>query len=191
VCFFVPYTNSYFAHISPLVWKRPLRSGSRREKKEHYLSDSTSVTFVTEDNILILLHVFVFVLIAEQDILFIHDAVFFFHVCVCVLHKYWSLSWVTWCIFYSDTFSQIIQSFLLYKKKMLSGFAIGHPGQRRVPQLDLKKKNLTNMKAMKVVDEIGEYKNKICKQCKKWTITSHSSWNVVHILLWMAVTADE
>jgi len=47
------------------------------------------------------------------------------------------------------------------------------------------------MKAMKVVDEIGEYKNKICKQCKKWTITWHSSWNVVHILLWMAVTAKE
>jgi hypothetical protein len=38
-------------------------------------------------------------------------------VCVCVLRKYWSLSWVTWRIFYSDTFPQISQSFLLYKKK--------------------------------------------------------------------------
>jgi hypothetical protein len=47
------------------------------------------------------------------------------------------------------------------------------------------------MKAMKVVDEIGVYKNKICKQCKKWTIASHSSWNVVHILLWMAVAENE
>jgi hypothetical protein len=28
-------------------------------------------------------------------------------------------------------------SFWLYKKKILSGFAIGHPGQRRVPQLVL------------------------------------------------------
>jgi hypothetical protein len=37
-------------------------------------------------NILILLHVFLFVLIVEQDIVFIHDAVFFFiaRVFVCV-----------------------------------------------------------------------------------------------------------
>jgi hypothetical protein len=57
-------------------------------------------------------------------------------------------------------------------------------------------KNIDNLKikkvkAMKVVDEIGEYKNKICKQYKKSTITLHSSWNVVHILLWMAITANE
>jgi len=38
-------------------------------------------------------------------------------------------------MFYSDTFPQIIQSLLLPKGKMLSGFAIGHPRQRRVPLL--------------------------------------------------------
>jgi len=38
-------------------------------------------------------------------------------------------------MFYSDTFPQIIQSLWLSKGKMLSGFAIGHPRQRRVPLL--------------------------------------------------------
>jgi hypothetical protein len=38
-------------------------------------------------------------------------------------------------MFRSDTFSHIIQSLSLSKGKMLSGFAIGHPGQRRVPLL--------------------------------------------------------
>jgi hypothetical protein len=47
--------------------------------------------------------------------------------CVCPLRKYWSLSWVTWCTFHSDTFPQIIWSFFI-KEKMLSGFAIAHPG---------------------------------------------------------------
>jgi hypothetical protein len=93
---------------------------SRRENKEHCPSDSTSVTFLTQDNILISLHVFVFVLIVQEDIVFIHDTVFFFlDVCVCVLRKYWSLSWVTWRIFYGDTFPQISQSFLLYKKNAI------------------------------------------------------------------------
>jgi len=47
------------------------------------LSKSTSVTFLTEYNITISLHVFVFSLHVEQDIAFIHDAVtFFLHVCV-------------------------------------------------------------------------------------------------------------
>jgi hypothetical protein len=42
----------------------------------------TSVTFQTDGNIPILLHVFAFLLIVEQDIVFIHDAAFFFlHVC--------------------------------------------------------------------------------------------------------------
>ena len=42
----------------------------------------TSVTFRTDGNIPISLHVFVFLLIVEQDIVFIHDAAFFFlHVC--------------------------------------------------------------------------------------------------------------
>jgi len=44
-------------------------------------------------------------------------------------------------MFYSDTFPQIIQSFLLPKVKMLSGFAIRHPGQRRVPLLVLDKRH--------------------------------------------------
>jgi len=56
---------------------------------------------------------------------------------LCVLHKCWSLSWVTWHTFYSDTCPQIIQSFWFYEKKILPGFAIGYPGQRRVPQLVL------------------------------------------------------
>jgi len=38
-------------------------------------------------------------------------------------------------MFYSDTFPQIIQSLSLSKGKILSGFAIGHPEQRRVPLL--------------------------------------------------------
>jgi len=38
-------------------------------------------------------------------------------------------------MFYSDTFPHIIQYLWLSKGKMLSGFAIGHPGQRRVPLL--------------------------------------------------------
>jgi len=47
------------------------------------LSNGTSVTFLTEYNITISFHVFVFVLLVEQDIAFIHDFVFFFlHVCV-------------------------------------------------------------------------------------------------------------
>jgi hypothetical protein len=41
----------------------------------HY---SGAVTFLTEGNIRISLHVFVFVLAVEQDIVLIHDAVFFF-----------------------------------------------------------------------------------------------------------------
>jgi hypothetical protein len=38
-------------------------------------------------------------------------------------------------MFYIDTFPQIIQSLLLPKEKLLSGFTIGHPGQRRLPLL--------------------------------------------------------
>ena len=38
-------------------------------------------------------------------------------------------------MFYSDTFPQIIQFLSLFKGTMLSGFVIGHPGQRRVPLL--------------------------------------------------------
>jgi len=38
-------------------------------------------------------------------------------------------------MFCSDTFPQIIQSLSLSKGKMLSGFAIGHPGQCRAPLL--------------------------------------------------------
>jgi len=42
----------------------------------------TSVTFQTEGNIPVSLHVFAFLLIVEQDTVFIHDAAFFFlHVC--------------------------------------------------------------------------------------------------------------
>ena len=42
----------------------------------------TSVTFQTDRNIPISLHVFAFLLIVEEDIVFIYDAAFFFlHVC--------------------------------------------------------------------------------------------------------------
>jgi hypothetical protein len=42
----------------------------------------TSVTFETDGHIPMSLHVFAFLLIVKQDIVFIHDAVFFFlHVC--------------------------------------------------------------------------------------------------------------
>ena len=56
---------------------------------------------------------------------------------LCVLGRYWSFSCATWRTFHSDTRPQIIHSFWFYKKKIISGFAIGHPGQRRVPQLVL------------------------------------------------------
>ena len=42
--------------------------------------ERTSVTFQTDGNITISLHVFTFLLIVEQDIVFIHDAAFFMHV---------------------------------------------------------------------------------------------------------------
>jgi hypothetical protein len=41
----------------------------------------TSVTFQTDGNIPISLHVFAFLLTVEQDIVFIHDAAFSMHVC--------------------------------------------------------------------------------------------------------------
>jgi len=47
--------------------------------------EGTSVTFQTDGNIPILLHVFAFLLIVKQDIVFIHDATFFFlHICAFV-----------------------------------------------------------------------------------------------------------
>ena len=52
-----------------------LHSGSWRENKK------TSVTFQTDGNIPISLHVFAFLLNAEQDIVSIHDAAFILHVC--------------------------------------------------------------------------------------------------------------
>ena len=42
--------------------------------------ERTSVTFQTDGNIPISLHVFAFLLTVEQDIVFIHDAAFFMHV---------------------------------------------------------------------------------------------------------------
>jgi hypothetical protein len=40
----------------------------------------TSVTFQTDSNITSSLHIFAFLLIVKQDIVFIHDAAFFMHV---------------------------------------------------------------------------------------------------------------
>jgi hypothetical protein len=92
------------------------------------------VTFLTKYNITILLHVFVFCVtcITRHCI----HSLFSLHFRVFPVNTK-SLSWVTWRTFYSDTRPQIILSFSLYKKNILSGFAIGHPGQRRVPQLVL------------------------------------------------------
>jgi len=42
--------------------------------------ERTSVTFQTDGHITISLHVFAFLLIVEQVIVFIHDAAFFMHV---------------------------------------------------------------------------------------------------------------
>jgi len=64
---------------------KSLHSGSRRENNEHCLSYRTSVTFLTEYNITVSFDVFVSVLLVEQEIAFIHDAVFFFFLHVCVL----------------------------------------------------------------------------------------------------------
>ena len=60
--------------------------------------------------------------------------------CTCVLlRNYWTLSYVTWRIFHSDTFPQFIPSpfFVTQYTKLLSGFAICHPRQRQVPLLVL------------------------------------------------------
>jgi hypothetical protein len=54
-------------------------------------------------------------------------------------------------MFYSDTFPHIIQCLWLSRGKMLSGFAIGHPGQCRASLLVLYKQtcsqaqNVTNI----------------------------------------------
>jgi hypothetical protein len=42
--------------------------------------ERTLVTFQTDGNLTISLYVFAFLLIVEQDIIYIHDAVFFMHV---------------------------------------------------------------------------------------------------------------
>jgi len=42
--------------------------------------ERTSVTFQTDGNITISIHVFAFLFIVKQDIVFIHDAPFFMHV---------------------------------------------------------------------------------------------------------------
>ena len=58
--------------------------------------------------------------------------------CTCVLlRKLWTLPYVTWRIFHTDTFPQFIPSpfFVIWYTKLLFSFAFGHPGQRRVPLL--------------------------------------------------------
>jgi len=52
-------------------------------------------------------------------------------------------------MFHSDTFPQIIQSLWLSRGKMLSCFAIGHPGQRRVTLLVTYKINQRNNRIYK------------------------------------------
>ena len=68
----------------------------------------TSVTFEIDGNIPISLHVFAFLLIVEQDIVFITMLP---SSCTRVLlRKYLTLSYVKWRIFHSDTFPQFIPS---------------------------------------------------------------------------------
>jgi hypothetical protein len=58
--------------------------------------------------------------------------------CTCVLsHVLSTLSYVTWHIFHSDTFPQFIPSpfSVIQYTTFLSGFAVPHPGQRRVTLL--------------------------------------------------------
>jgi hypothetical protein len=60
---------------------------------------------------------------------------------VCVLSQYWSVSYVTWRIFYCGAFPHIIRSPFSSPPPthththLLSRFAICHSGQRRVPLL--------------------------------------------------------
>jgi hypothetical protein len=70
----------------------------------------TSVTFRTDGNITISLHVFVFLLIKNRT-LYSFTMLPSSSSCTCVLlRKYWTLSYVTWRIFHSDTFPQFITS---------------------------------------------------------------------------------
>jgi hypothetical protein len=121
-------------------------------------------------------YVLLLVLIVEQDIVFIHDAVFFFLarvcVCVCLLRKYWGLSLVTWRTLHSDTFPHIIRYFFI-KEKMLSDFATAHPGQRPVTLI------VAN-KTKSVLKIEGAY----CSEtlAKQLTCTRNSSQNIrIHI----------
>jgi hypothetical protein len=69
----------------------------------------TSVPFRTDSNIPISLHVFAFLLFVGQDLY--SFTMLPSSSCMCVLlHKYWTLLYVTWRIFHSDTFPQFILS---------------------------------------------------------------------------------
>jgi len=69
--------NSECLHLLEILL---LRIQTHSVVTHHY---SGAVTFLTEGNVPISLHVFLFVLIVQQDIVLIHDALFFFlHVCV-------------------------------------------------------------------------------------------------------------
>ena len=72
--------------------------------------ERTSVTFQTDGNITILLHVFAFLLKTLYSFTMLSFS------CTCVLlRNYWTLSYVTWRIFHSDTFPQFIPPpFLLH-----------------------------------------------------------------------------
>jgi len=73
------YMGKYMLHAQE---SETLQTFTFRLLKE---KQRTSVPFLTDGNIPISLHVFAFLLIVEQDIVFIHDAAFFFlHVCVFV-----------------------------------------------------------------------------------------------------------
>jgi hypothetical protein len=65
----------------------------------------TSGTFQTDGNIPVSLHVFAFLLIVERSFTMLPSS------CTCVLlRKLWTLLYVTWRIFHSDTFTQFIPS---------------------------------------------------------------------------------
>jgi hypothetical protein len=70
------HMGNYMLHARRLETLQTFTSRLLRGKQR------TSVTFQTDDNIQISLHFLASLLIVEQDIVFIHDAAFFFlHVC--------------------------------------------------------------------------------------------------------------
>jgi len=72
----MPHMGNYMLHARESETLQTFTSRLLKGKQK------TSVTLQTDSNIPISLHVFAFLLIVEQDIVYIHDAAFFFlHMC--------------------------------------------------------------------------------------------------------------